>query len=618
MSPYLSPGLFVKETDFSFYVKQISTSAAGFIGVAERGPVNKVQLVTSWEQFARKYGPYIADGYLAYAARAFFDNGGNILYVNRIAHYTDITDKTTLTAVKATRTLKDRSGVKASKTTGAPGTDAILWTAMESGVAGNTITLTTVVSGNSTPLSVAVVGTDITVNAATDAGGLAISTADEIVDAVNAHAEALLLILALSEDSGVVSAVAQTNLEGGVDAQDTLDVDAVNEGTWGDGLSVVVSNGTLNPNTEFNLTVKDNGRIVEIFWDLSMDEASANFIELKVNEKSEFITVSALGSVTPAPGDRPEQGEFGLSGGDDGLTGLADADYIGDASNHTGIYAFDEIDQVNMLAVPGVTSAAVIHAGITYGENRQDCMLIAECPISLDPLEAVDFRKGQGSYTHAAFNSSYAALYYPWLDISDPLTSQRKLIPPSGAVCGCYARSDQKTHVWYAPAGIDRGRIFNALGLGYKTSRAERDVLYPEGINVIASFPDSGINIWGQKTLQSQPSALDRVNVRRLMMHIEEAIAESSRFVVFEPNNPQTWRALARLINPFLQNIRENGGLYEYAVQCDEETSTPAHIDRNELVCRVFVKPTKTAEFVELNFILVSTGGNFSEILSNA
>jgi len=591
MSPYLSPGLYVRETDFSFYVKQISTSAAGFVGVAERGPINKVQLVTSWEQFARKYGSYIADGYLAYAARAFFDNGGNILYVNRIAHYTDITDRATLTALKATRTLKDRSGVKASKTTGTPGTDEITWTAMESGVAGNAITVTIVVAGNSTPLSVAVSGTDITVNAATDGTGNPISTADEVVDAVNADADASALLLASTSDSGIVAAVAQTNLEGGVDAQDTLDVNAINEGTWGDGLTVVITDGTLNPSTEFNLTVKDNGQVVEIFRDLSMDESSSNFVELKVNEKSEYVTVSALGSATSPPGDRPEIGEFGLSGGDDGLTGLADADYTGDASSHTGLYAFDEIDQVNMLAVPGVTSAAVIHAGVTYCENRQDCMLISECPISLDPLEAVDFRKGQGGYTHAAFNSSYAALYYPWLEISDPLTSQRKLVPPSGAVCGCYARSDRKTHVWYAPAGIDRGRVFNVLGLGYKTSRAERDVLYPEGINVIA-------------------------NVRRLMMYIEEAVAESSRFVVFEPNNPQTWRALARLINPFLQTIKENGGLYEYAVQCDEETTTPAHIDRNELVCRVFVKPTKTAEFVELNFILVSTGGSFTEVVS--
>ena len=206
----------------------------------------------------------------------------------------------------------------------------------------------------------------------------------------------------------------------------------------------------------------------------------------------------------------------------------------------------------------------------------------------------------------------------PWLEITDPTTGKKKLVPPSGAVAGCYARSDQKTQVWYAPAGIDRGRILNALSVAYKTSRGERDVLYPEGVNVIAVFPDTGINIWGQRTLQSQPSAVDRVNVRRLMMFMEEAIAESSRFVVFQPNNPQTWRSLLRLIRPFLQDIKDKGGLYDFAVQCDEETNTPVVIDRNELICRIFVKPTKTAEFIELNFIMTDTGASFSEILGNA
>ncbi len=251
----------------------------------------------------------------------------------------------------------------------------------------------------------------------------------------------------------------------------------------------------------------------------------------------------------------------------------------------------------------------------TYVENRKDLLFIADTPFMLEPLEVVDFRKGQGIYTHAAFNSSYAALYYPWLEISDPITARKKYIPPCGAVAGCCARSDQKTYVWWAPAGIDRGRVFNAVSVSYKTSRGERDVLYPEGINVIAVFPDTGINIWGQKTLRSQPSAVDRVNVRRLMMYMEEAISESSRFVVFEPNNPQTWRALGRLINPFLQDIKEKGGLYDYAFQCDEETNTPVVIDRNEMIARVFVKPTKTAEFIELNFILTGTGADFSEII---
>jgi phage tail sheath protein FI len=182
-------------------------------------------------------------------------------------------------------------------------------------------------------------------------------------------------------------------------------------------------------------------------------------------------------------------------------------------------------------------------------------------------------------------------------------------------VAGCIARSDSQAAVWAAPAGITRGRIRNVVGLGYTTNRAERDVLYPDGVNCIAALPDAGICLWGQKTLQSQPSATDRINVRRLMMHIEEAVATSSQFVVFEPNHPTTWRALTRLITPFLQDIKDKGGVYDFAVQCDEETNSPAVIDRNELVCRVFVKPTKTAEFIELNFILTATGGNFKELM---
>ena len=584
------------------------------VGVAERGPVNKPVLVTSWEQFINKFGSYIQVGYLAYAARAFFDNGGSVLFVNRIAHLTDPTNRNTLTAVKAQAILKDRRVATATLSSGTIGSDRIAWRAIQPGVAGNAVSVELVVAGNDTPLSVEVLGQAVTVNLATDGAGDPVSTADQVVAAVTGTPEAAALVTAETQDTGVVQAAAAANLSGGMDALDTLKVRAADEGTWGDRLSVQVEDGSLDPTGAFNLVVRHKGEVVEVFKDLSMDETAPNHVEIAVNERSDYITLEDLGTASGLPADRPVIGVFDLSGGDDGVTGLDDADYSGDPSQHTGFYAFDEIDALNLIMVPGVTTAEVIHAGVTYAENRQDLMLLAETPIHLEPLEAVDFRKGQGMYSHGAFNSSYAALYYPWIEINDPVTGKRKLIPPSGAVAGCYARSDKKAHVWYAPAGIDRGRIFNALSLGYKTSRGERDVLYPEGVNVIASFPDSGINIWGQKTLQSQPSALDRVNVRRLMMFIEEAIAESSRFVVFEPNNPQTWRALIRLINPFMQDIKDKGGLYDFAVQCDEETNTPAVIDRNELMARVFVKPTKTAEFIELNFVLTATGADFKEI----
>jgi phage tail sheath protein FI len=396
--------------------------------------------------------------------------------------------------------------------------------------------------------------------------------------------------------------------------QEVYEVRAVNEGIWANRIEVQIQNTGIDG--LFNLSVMYKGETVESFNKVSPDESSADFVEIRINGISDYITIhdiwAPVGDLTMGS---PRTGIYALSGGTNGLTDMADSDYIGDPSQRTGLYAFDEVDALNLLMVPGVTTVPVINAGITYAESRKDLLFIADAPSMLEPMDVVNFRKGQGTYTHAAFNSSYAALYYPWLEISDPVTARKKQIPPCGAVAGCCARSDQKTHVWWAPAGIDRGRIFNALTVTYKTSRGERDVLYPEGINTIAVFPDTGINIWGQKTLQSQPSAVDRVNVRRLMMYIEEAISESSRFVVFEPNNPQTWRSLERLINPFLQDIKEKGGLYDYAFQCNEETNTPVVIDRNEMVARVFVKPTKTAEFIELNFILTGTGANFSEII---
>jgi len=508
MGSYLSPGLYPKETDFSFYVKQISTSVAAMIGIAEKGPINKPVLVTSWEQFTKTFGAYLEEGYLAYAARAFFDNGGSVLWVIRIAHYASVTERSSLTAKTSSIVIQD---------TQTPATDLIR-------------------------------------------------------------------------------------------------VSALNEGTWGDKVSVVVSANEDAPTALFDLQVNLKANRVEKFVGLSMDRSLASYVETAINGISAHIVVEDQGTSTDAV-RLPATGSKSLIGGDNGLASIGDLDFIGDPSIRTGIYATAEIDELNMLMVPGVSSASLIAAAIGYAESRKDLLFIAEAAAHLEPTEVVEFRKGQGSYTHSAFNSSYAALYYPWLEIQDPLSGKAKLVPPSGAVAGCIARSDQKTQVWYAPAGIDRGRIFGVLGLAYKTSQGERDTLYPAGVNVIASFPDSGVNIWGQKTLQSQPSATDRINVRRLMMYMEKAISQSSRFVVFEPNHEQTWRSLGRTVEPFLQDIKLKGGMYDFAFQCDEETNTAAVIDRNEMVARVFVKPTRTAEFIELNFILTSSGADFSEVL---
>jgi hypothetical protein len=183
MGNYLSPGVYTRETDFSFYVKQLSTSACGMIGVTERGPVNKPVLVTSWEQFVNKLGSYVQAGYLAYAARAFFDNGGSILYVNRVVHLSDPTDRDSLTAAKSSATLGAEGGVAASLTTGIPGENGILWMAREPGVEGNEIVIALMGSVPQAALSVWVEGKTVMVQLAADGEGVLRSTAPEVVAA---------------------------------------------------------------------------------------------------------------------------------------------------------------------------------------------------------------------------------------------------------------------------------------------------------------------------------------------------------------------------------------------------------------------------------------------------
>ncbi|CAM2070220.1 Phage tail sheath subtilisin-like domain-containing protein [Sulfidibacter corallicola] len=611
MTAYLSPGVYTKETDFSYYVRQISTSTAGMVGVAERGPINQPQLVTSWEQYTNRFGGYTANGYLAYAARSFFDNGGRNLFVNRIAHLSDPTNRASVTARRATTTLRDRRQVAASLTTGTAGNDEITWTATVAGAAGNAITIEVLATGNDSPLTVDVADNAVTIRLATDSGGIPITTVAELRAALAVQASAV--ILAESEDSGVVAPFAVASLAGGSGAGDTLTVSAASEGSWGDYLEVIASESGRGTGT-YDLAVRYRGQQVEVFRDLSMDENAPNHCELAVNGVSAFIVVEDLNPGSNSTDDQPQVGASPLASGDDGLTGLSDQDYIGDPSQHTGLYAFQERDALNMLAVPGVSSSAVIAAGAALAESRRDLMFLVDPPMLLEPLEVIDFRKGEGLYSHAPIQSSYAAMYYPWLKISDPVTGRDRLIPPSGAVAGCYARSDLSAYVWRAPAGIARGRVFNVLGVGYRLSQGEMDALYPEGINPIAVFDDSGVTVWGQRTLWGQSTALDRVNVRRLMIYLEEAISKSSRFVVFEPNNEQTWRAIKRTLNPFLREVQDKGGLAAYRVQCDEDTNPPAVIDRNEIGVRIFVTPVKAAEMVELNFTLTPTGANFQEI----
>jgi phage tail sheath protein FI len=333
-------------------------------------------------------------------------------------------------------------------------------------------------------------------------------------------------------------------------------------------------------------------------------------VEQIVNTGSQYIEVDDRASATPAPGNRPAlQTDVAVP------SGLSDADFMGDEAAKNGVHAFDTVDDVNILAIPDRPGdREVILAAAAYCEARKDCFFIADPQINLSPMQVVDFKQGTGpTFAGNAFNSSFAALYYPWLEINDPLTDAKRLVPPSGAVAGTYSHTDVVRGVHKAPAGIDEGYLNSAVGVERQVTKGEQESLNPRGINVIRAFPGVGIVVWGARTLSADP-AWKYVNVRRLLLFIEESIEESTQWVVFEPNDRSLWARVKRDVTAFLTLQWQGGALFgatpdeAFFVKVDEENNPPETRDLGRLIIDVGVAPVKPVEFVIFRITLEIKG----------
>jgi len=265
--------------------------------------------------------------------------------------------------------------------------------------------------------------------------------------------------------------------------------------------------------------------------------------------------------------------------------------------------AFD----INLLVLPGVVYELhpyIADYALSVCETRGDCFYI------MDLVQAS--ATAATAVTQAALiDSNYAAAYYPWVKVLDTNTNKLAFVPPSAVLPEVYAYSDNTSAEWFAPAGLNRGGIPGAAGVKVRLAQVQRDQLYEGKVNPIAQFPGQGICVWGQKTLQRRSSALDRVNVRRLLITVKKFIASSARFLVFEQNVEATRRRFLNIVNPFLANVQERSGLYAFRVIMDETNNTPDVIDRNILVGQLYLQPTKTAEFIKLEFNILPTGAVF-------
>jgi len=269
----------------------------------------------------------------------------------------------------------------------------------------------------------------------------------------------------------------------------------------------------------------------------------------------------------------------------------------------------DEYD-INMLVTPGIIHKhhnIISNHAIDKVEARADAFYV------MDGSD-IDDNVATAVSNVASLDTNYVATYYPWVKMDDiSRGSGTMLVPPSVVIPGVIAFTDSVAHEWFAPAGLNRGGLTNVRATKKKLTHTDRDTLYEGRVNPIASFPGQGVVVFGQKTLQAKPSALDRINVRRLLIRLKKFIASSSRFLVFEQNDSSTRSRFLNIVNPFLESVQSNSGLSAFKVVMDDSNNTPDVIDRNQLVGQIFIQPTRTAEFIVLDFSVLPTGAAFPE-----
>ncbi|MDQ0903662.1 MULTISPECIES: phage tail sheath subtilisin-like domain-containing protein [unclassified Paenibacillus] len=566
MADYLSPGVYVEEFDSGAQpLEGASTSTAGFIGLAQRGEIEGVpQLVTSVADFHRLFGSYLSENefgeyrFLSYAVEHFYLNGGSRCYVMRVAP----TDAKVATNKAATN--KESAILEiASKN---PGT----W--------GNQVRIV-VVPSSKAKTQIYEVLSETQYRVKNNAGF-------NVGDVVAFEAAGQ------KQYNKVVSS--QDNI---IELAEALDGDVVDSG--------LLPSKVLTT-SEFTLHVF-YGDEAETYEKVSLNISAANHIE-KIVSRSNIITVKDLtdgkdlGAVAPfevLSGENETVGKFqiALSGGSNGSIAQVTPDiFMGvdrGPGKRTGIQSFIDNDVVSIIAIPGVTEPTVQLSLVAHCENLGSRFAVLDIPREKTKVADV--------MTHRnIFDSSYAAMYNPWLQVFDPLDKRNIYIPPSGSVIGIYSRSDQTRGVQKAPANeVVRG----AVGLDCQYNKGEQDILNPQGVNLIRAFAGQGIRVWGARTTSSN-GLWKYVNVRRLFIFIEESIKNGTNWVVFEPNDEQLWARVQRTIDAFLTRVWRDGALMggspseAFYINIGRSTMTQDDIDNGRLICVIGVAPVKPAEFV--------------------
>jgi hypothetical protein len=429
---------------------------------------------------------------------------------------------------------------------------------------------------------------------------------------------------------------------------------ATSPGTWLDGYTLTLENarvsGRVSPG-RYVVRVFDPSGLEEPDAradDVSFDPTDVRYIGNVVNpgstiggqngnpwinweERPPFLGNDPVDTSTfevRQPGDVSRREFVGMANGiplDPLFASALDQAVIGNAARASGIFAFNNPEEmdITLLATPGFSSGPVIAAALAMCESRGDCLYLVDPPFGLRPQQVVDWHNGMLlSDLQSALNSSYGALYWSWVEIFDQFNGGTVFVPPSGHVAAVYARTAREAELWFAPAGLNRGRLLTALNVEFSPTQGERDLLYGfnNAVNPLVNFPQEGITVFGQRTLQRADTALDRVNVRMLLIALKKGLIPLLRNYLFEPNDRTLWNQTENAIRPFLQDVKSRRGITGFGIIVDERNNTPIRRDRNELWVSVLVKPTRAVEFIVLNLVVLRTDQSFAaeEVLAAA
>lgn len=384
---------------------------------------------------------------------------------------------------------------------------------------------------------------------------------------------------------------------------------ALYHGEYGDGFK---GRFTVKPNLGYMFELwtqnqdpnKDNP---DEFWtNLNfLDKAAETYITNKVssyhitiepNESANLYLEPLLGQV------------FTTSGGRSDIENVTEEEVI----NGLRVFENPENYDINILTCPDFAgNKRIINAMISVCESRGECICVFDSPSDLTPRQVCDWSNGESSWNQTTkFDSSFAALYYPWLRVNNPATKSTELVPPSVVIPTMYTYTDNVAASWYAPAGVNRGKLTRAVSLERRLTLEERDLIYgyPNIVNPIVSIPGQGIVVWGQKTAQRKATSLDRISVRRLMNYIAKVMSTAFMELLFEPNDHISWTKYKQIVEPILEEIQASRGLYSCRVVCDSTTNPPSVIERNEMHARIYLQPMKTVEIIDTTYILTGLG----------